>query len=144
MDNRNTVFLVIQDVDAASELIEAARRDCKLALEHGWHKHPLRRKAIIKEIESLRTVRKVILERFAKKECTYSVIHDFKAVAAHYELLVVKEDESCVDVVGKSIQSLLAYGHEYDNKTVEALQNVQEQVLVELSRIRIQKGYMPS
>ena len=59
----------MEDVNTATELIEIIRRHCKLALEHGRATtSPDRRKAIIKEIESLRMARNAILERFTKCE----------------------------------------------------------------------------
>lgn len=75
--------------------------------------------------------------------------HDLKAVAEQYEQFVLQEDKlsqqtkTCEDFIGHSIQSLLAYGREYDAETVEnllmALQSVEEEILIELSRVRIKK-----
>lgn len=81
-----------------------------------------------------------------------SAEHDFNALAARYELLVIKEDElhrqerTSLDVLERAIQSLIAHGQEYDYTAVEALlkalQEAHERVVVNLSRIRIKKGLL--
>lgn len=68
-NNNHIISSAIHDDIAAAEFIEDARRHCKLALEHGrTTTSPDRRRAICKEIESLRMARNAILEQFTKCE----------------------------------------------------------------------------
>lgn len=64
-----TVYKAMEDDTASGKLVSIARLHCKLVLEHGRAlTPPERRKAIIKEIESLRVARNALLERFAERE----------------------------------------------------------------------------
>lgn len=67
MDYR--VHYAMEDDTAAGELIRAARLHCRLALEHSRATTTFdRRKAIIKQIESLRAAREAVLERYGERE----------------------------------------------------------------------------
>jgi N12 class adenine-specific DNA methylase len=76
--------------------------------------------------------------------------NEFDEIVATYEHLVNKEDEliskakTCEMIIDRVIQDLLVHGEAYHFLTMEALlnamQGVQEEVLVELSLTRIQKG----
>lgn len=76
--------------------------------------------------------------------------NDYKAVATAYERLVSKEDElvlkarTCEWAIDSVIQGLIEHGQELHLFIVERLLNamreVQEEILVELSLIKIQKG----
>lgn len=64
-----TVYKAMEDDTAAGKLVSIARLHCKLALEHSRATTtPDRRKAIVKQIESLRAAREAVLERFGERK----------------------------------------------------------------------------
>jgi len=75
---------------------------------------------------------------------------DFIAISAAYERLVNKEDElhqkakTCQTIIDLVINDLLLSGESYHLMTVEtllnSLQSVQEEIIIELSLVHIQKG----
>lgn len=79
-----------------------------------------------------------------------SAEHDFNVLAARYELLVEqldnlhRQNKTCTDAVDTVIQGFIVNADYYDYIIVEsllgALKGVQERVVVELVRVRIQKG----
>lgn len=79
-----------------------------------------------------------------------SAEYDFQFLAAQYELLVVQEDKlhrqnrTCTDAIDTVIQGFIANVNHYDYLAVEsllgALQGVQEHVVMEMARVRIEKG----
>jgi hypothetical protein len=76
--------------------------------------------------------------------------HGFNVLAAQYELLVEqldnlhRQDRTCTDTIDTVIQGFIANADYYDYKVIEsllgAIQGIQERIVVELMRVRVQKG----
>jgi hypothetical protein len=79
-----------------------------------------------------------------------SVECKFTTLAAQYEFLVEqldnlhRQNKTCTDTIDIVIQGFIANADYYDYKVVEsllgALQRVQERVVVELVRVRVEKA----